>query len=119
MEHAAARAALPQLAGKVALALAVHDDELRAPRIAQPVHPLSRLIGEPCPYQARTGTPDPDACSLLRLEGDGSLRRLSLRQLASAAPRSERDIHRAVFDADVFGPVVLPALCAGDTLTWC
>ena len=118
LEQAAARAALPQLAGKVALALAVHDDELRAPRIAQPVHPLSRLIGEPCAYQATVSVPDPDTCSLLRLEQDGSLQRLSLRQLAEAADSGLRDLRGALFDADVLGPTVLPALCAGDTLCW-
>jgi non-ribosomal peptide synthetase component F len=114
LEHAAARAALPRLA----VTLALFDDELSPPRIAQPVHPLSMLIGEPCAYQARVTTPDPDACSLLRLAGDGSLRRLSLRQLAAEPAIASRDVHGALFDADVFGPMVLPALCAGDTLIW-
>ena len=118
LEHAAARAALPRLADKVKLTLALYDDELSPPRIAQPAYPLSRLIGEPYPYQARVTMPDPDACSLLRLQEDGSLKRLSLRQLADAADSGERDLHGALFDADVLGPIVLPALCAGDTLTW-
>lgn len=118
LEHDAARAALPRLAGEVVLKLALSDDDLGPPRIAQPVHPLSMLIGQPCAYQARVGSPDPDACSLLRLADDGSLGRLSLRQLAAGLASEKRDVHGALFDADVFGPVVLAALCAGDTLTW-
>ena len=121
LEHASARAVLPRLADSLALRLALFDDELSPPRIAQPVYPLSMLIGEPCAYQASVTTPDPDACSLLRLEHDGAWRRLSLRHLAAAPafPQiASRDVHGALFDADVFGPVVLPALCAGDTLTW-
>jgi len=118
LEHAAARAALPRLADKVALTLALYDDELSPPRIAQPAYPLSRLIGEPCPYQARVAMPDPDTRSLLRPNEDGSLQRLSLRQLADTADSGERDLHGALFDADVLGAIVLPALCAGDTLTW-
>jgi non-ribosomal peptide synthetase component F len=118
LEHAAARAALPRLADTLALRLALFDDDLSPPRNAQPAYPLSMLIGEPCAYQARVATPDPDACSLLRLADDGSLRRLSLRQLAAEPASAGRDVHGALFDADVFGPVVLPALCAGDTLTW-
>jgi len=118
LEHAAARAALPRLAGTVALVLALYDDDLRAPRIAQPVHPLSTLIGEPCPCQARTAVTEPDACSLLRLQADGTLQRLSLRQLAAAPDSGRREVHGALFDAGVFGPVVLPALLAGETLTW-
>ena len=118
LEHDAARAALPRLAGEVALKLALSDDDLGPPRITQPVHPLSMLIGQPCAYQARVGSPDADACSLLRLADDGSLGRLSLRQLAAGPASEKRDVHGALFDADVFGPVVLAALCAGDTLTW-
>ena len=118
LEHASARAALPRLADAAALTLALFDDELHPPRIAQPVHPLSMLIGEPCAYQVRMATPDPAAGSLLRLADDASLCRLSLRQLAAGAVSEKRDVHGALFDADVFGPVVLPALCAGDTLTW-
>jgi hypothetical protein len=118
LENAAARAALPRLADTLAPSLALFDDDLSPPRIAQPAYPLSMLIGEPCAYQARVATPDPDASSLLRLAGDGSLRRLSLRQLAAEPVIDSRDVHAALFDADVFGPVVLPALCAGDTLTW-
>lgn len=118
LEHAAARAALPGLADTVTPALALFDDALGPPRIAQPVHPLSMLIGEPCAYQARPVTPDPEAGSLLRLEADGSLSRLSLRQLAAEPASEGRDVHGALFDADIFGPVVLPALCAGGTLTF-
>jgi hypothetical protein len=118
LEYAAARAALPSLADTLAPRLALFDDDLSPPRIAQQAFPLSMLIGEPCAYQARVTTPDPDACSLLRLGDDGSLRRLSLRQLAAEPAIASRDVHGALFDADVFGPVVLPALCAGDTLTW-
>ena len=118
LEHAAARATLPRLADTVALTLALFDDDLSPPRIAQPAYPLSRLIGEPCACQARVSAPDLDACSLLRLDDDGTLRRLSLRQLAAGPGSDSRDVHEALFDADVFGPVVLPALYAGDTLTW-
>lgn len=118
LEHAAARAALPRLAGTLAPALALFDDDLSPPRIAQPAYPLSMLIGEPCAYQARVSAPDPDACSLLRLEQDGSLRKLSLRQLSAGPAIDSRDVHGALFDADIFGPMLLPALRAGDTLTW-
>lgn len=118
LEHDAARAALPRLAGEVPLKLALSDDDLESPRIAQPAHPLSMLIGQPCAYQARVSSPDPDDCSLLRLADDGSLCRLSLRQLAASPVSGKRDVHGALFDADIFGPVVLAALCAGDTLTW-
>ena len=118
LEHEAARAALPRLAGEVAPKLALFDDELSPPRLAQPVYPLSTLIGKPCAYQARVGAPDPDAPSLLRLAADGSLERASLRQIAAGPASGEREVHGALFDADVFGPVVLPALCAGDTLSW-
>jgi non-ribosomal peptide synthetase component F len=118
LEHAAARAALPQLAGTVGLALALIDDDLRPPRIAQPVHPLSSLIGTHCPWQAKVGVPDPDACSLLRLHEGGRLQRLSLRQLGDEPDSGRRDVEGALFDAGVFGSVVLPALCSGDTLTW-
>jgi non-ribosomal peptide synthetase component F len=118
LEHAAARAALPGLADAAALTLALFDDELSPPRIAQPVHPLSMLIGEPCAHQVSMASPDPAACSLLRLEDDAGLCQLSLRQLAAGPVSDSRDVHGALFDADVFGPVVLPALCAGDTLTW-
>jgi non-ribosomal peptide synthetase component F len=118
LEHEAGRAALPRLARDIALKLALYDDELSPPRIAQPAYPLSMLIGTPCAYQATVSIPDPDAVSLLRLADDGSLRRLGLRQLAAGLASGQRDVHGALFDADVFGPVVLPALCAGDTLTW-
>jgi non-ribosomal peptide synthetase component F len=118
LEHEAARAALPRLAGEAALKFALFDDDLSPPRIAQPVHPLSTLIGKPCAYQARVNVPDPEACSLLRLADDGKLSRLSLRQLAAVPDSGKRTVHGVLFDADVFGPVVLPALCAGDTLTW-
>jgi acyl-CoA synthetase (AMP-forming)/AMP-acid ligase II len=118
LEHEAARAALPRLAGEAALKFALFDDDLSPPRIAQPVHPLSTLIGKPCAYQARVNVPDPEACSLLRLAEDGKLSRLSLRQLAAVPDSGKRTVHGVLFDADVFGPVVLPALCAGDTLTW-
>jgi hypothetical protein len=116
LEHAAARAALPRVADTLTLAL--FDDDLGPPRIAQPAYPLSMLIGQPCAYQASAAMPDPDAASLLRMDEDGTLQRLSLRALADAADSGKRDLHGALFDADVFGPVVLPALCAGDTLTW-
>jgi hypothetical protein len=116
LEHAAARAALPDLAGTVALAL--YDDDLSPPRIARPVHPLSTLIGAPCAHQARVAVPDPDACSLLRLQHGGRLQRLSLRQLADAPDSGHREVHGTLFDANVFGRVVLPALLAGDRLTW-
>ena len=118
LEHEAARDALPRLAGEVALKLALYDDELSPPRVAQPAYPLSMLIGTPCAHQATVRIPGPDAVSLLRLENNGSLRRLSLRQLADGPASGQRDIHGALFDADVFGPAVLPALCAGATLTW-
>ena len=62
--------------------------------------------------------PDPDVPSLLRLASDGRPGRFSLRQLGSGPHGTEREVHGALFDADVFGPVVLPALCAGDTLRW-
>lgn len=118
LEHAAARAALPRFVDTLAPRLALFDDELSPPRIAQPVYPLSKLIGEPCAYQASVAEPDPDACSLLRLDQDGTLRRSSLRQLAAEPASDSRDVHGSLFDADVFGPVVLPALYAGETLTW-
>jgi len=118
LEHAAARDALPRLAGNVALKLALYDDELSPPHVTQPAYPLSMLIGTPCAYQATVRIPGPDAVSLLRLMDDGSLHRLSLRQLAAVPASAQRDVHGGLFDADVFGPVVLPALCAGDTLTW-
>ncbi len=118
LEHDAARAALPRLAGDVALKLALFDDERSPPPIAQPVYPLSTLIGTPCGHQARVDRPDPDAASLLRLASDGSLACFSLRQLGAGPESAGRDVHGALFDAAVFGPVVLPALCAGDTLHW-
>ena len=118
LEHDAARAALPRLAGDVALKFALFDDERSPPRIAQPVYPLSTLIGAPCEHQAKVDRPDPDVTSLLRLAGDGSLARFSLRQLAAGPESTKRDVHGVLFDAEVFGPVVLPALCAGDTLHW-
>lgn len=118
LEHDAARAALPRLAGDVALKLALFDDESSPPLIAQPAYPLSTLIGTPCKHQAKLDMPDPGAASLLRLANDGTLSSFSLRQLASAPESAGRDVHGALFDADVFGPVVLPALCAGHTLRW-
>jgi non-ribosomal peptide synthetase component F len=118
LEQASARAALPRLADMLAPRLVLFDDHLGAPRIAQPAYPLSTLIGTPCAFHARVAAPDPEACSLLRAAHDGSLCRLSLRQLAAGPASDRRDVHGALFDADVFGPVVLPALCAGDTLTW-
>ena len=118
LEHAAARAALPEVAGTVGLAMALFDDDLSPPRIARPVHPLSALIGEPCPWQANVVMPDPDACSLLRLQADGRLQRLSLRQLGAEPDSGRRDVNGALFDAGIFGGVVLPALYSGDTLTW-
>ena len=116
LEHEAARAALPALADR--LRLVVCDDELALPRMALVVHPLSSLIGERCPYQATVATPDLAACSLLRMAGDGSLQPFSLRQLAGVPASGGHDVHGALFDADVFGPVVLPTLIAGATLAW-
>lgn len=118
LEHAAARASLPEVVGTVGLAMALFDDDLRAPRMARPVHPLSALIGEPCPWQADVAMPDPDACSLLRLQESGALQRLSLRQLGAEPDSGRRDVDGALFGPGVFGSVVLPALYAGDTLTW-
>lgn len=116
LEHAAACDALAR-AG-LTLKLALFDDDIAPPRIAPAVHPLSTLIGERCAWQAHVGAPDPDAVSLLRIAGDGSLRPHSLRQLAAAASSGAREVHAALFDEDVFGPVVLPTLRAGATLSW-
>jgi non-ribosomal peptide synthetase component F len=118
LEHDAARAALPRLAGDVALKLVLFDDERSPPPMVQPAFPLSTLIGTPCQHQAQGEKPDPGAASLLRLESNGSLACFSLRQLASGPESAGRDVHGALFDDDVFGPVVLPSLCAGDTLRW-
>lgn len=116
LEHEAARAALPALAAR--LKLVVFDDELAPPRLDLGVHPLSSLIGERCPYQATVVTPDLAACSLLRIAGDGSLQPFSLLQLAGVPAGGGHEVHGALFDADVFGPVVLPTLVAGATLAW-
>jgi non-ribosomal peptide synthetase component F len=122
LEHPASRAAFAGLAERPGLALALFDDELDpgpdASRIAPAAFPLSTLIGQPCPYRATVAPPDTAACSLLRLAGDGSLRPLSLDQLGEETAGEGREVHGALFDANVFGPVVLSALHAGDTLTW-
>ncbi len=116
LEHAAARDALA--GAGLALKLALYDDEMAPPRIALATHPLSTLIGERCAYQARVAAPNADACSLLRIASDGSTRSHSLSQLAGAPASGASEVHAALFDDEVFGPVVLPALFAGATLTW-
>ena len=116
LEHEAARAALPALSA--GLKLVVFDDELSPPHVELAVHPLSGLIGERCPYQATAAPSDLAACSLLRMDADGSLRPFSLLQLAATPASGGHDVHGPLFDADVFGPVVLPTLLAGATLTW-
>lgn len=118
LEHPAHHDAFACLATKPALALALFDDDASPPSLAPTVYPLSMLIGEPCAYQAHVAPPDSAACSLLRMTGDGGLAAFSLDQLAAAPASDRREVHGALFDADVFGPVVLPALRAGDTLTW-
>lgn len=116
LEHEAVRAALPALAAR--LKLVVFDDELAPPRVELAVHPLSSLIGERCPYQATVLTPDLSACSLLRMAGDGSPQPFNLLQLAAVPASGGHNVHGALFDPDVFGPVVLPTLLAGATLAW-
>lgn len=101
-----------------AAVLALFDDEIAPPRAAPAAHPLSRLIGERCPFQASVTAPDPAACSLLRLEGDGSLRPYSLAQMSAAPASGAAGVHGALFDAGVFEQVVLPTLLAGATLSW-
>lgn len=116
LEHAAASEALA--GAGLALKLALFDDDIAPPGIAPAVHPLSMLIGERCAWQAHVGALDPDAVSLLRIASDGSLRPHSLRELVAAPASGAREVHAALFDEEVFGPVVLPTLCAGATLSW-
>jgi hypothetical protein len=101
-----------------AAVLALFDDEIAPPRIALAAHPLSRLIGERCAYQARVTAPDPSACSLLRIASDGSLQGHSLTQMSGAPASGAGEVHGALFDAGVFEQLVLPTLIGGATLTW-
>ena len=116
LEHAAAFDALA--GARLVLKLALYDDEMAPPRIALLAHPLSMLIGERCSYQARVSAPNPEACSLLRIGSDGTLRQHSLKQLIGSPASGAAEVQAALFDEAVFGPVVLPALFAGATLTW-
>lgn len=114
LEHGAADDAL---AASTAV-LALFDDETAPPRMALAAYPLSRLIGERCPFHARVAAPDPSAGSLLRVASDGSLQAYSLAQMTGAPASGASAVHGALFDAGVFERVVLPTLFAGATLRW-
>jgi hypothetical protein len=116
LERPALRSALAELAAALPLNLALVDDDAQPPAAALPIHPLSALIGTPCPYQARLAKPDPAAPSLLRIGKAGAIERHSLSQLQAMPAGGMHEVHDSLFDADVFGPAVLPTLAAGATL---
>jgi hypothetical protein len=116
LERPALRSALAELAAALPLKLALLDDEAQPPAAALPTYPLSALISAPCPYQARLATPDPAAPSLLRIGQAGGIERHSLSQLQAVPASGVHEVRDSLFDADVFGPAVLPTLAAGGTL---
>jgi acyl-coenzyme A synthetase/AMP-(fatty) acid ligase len=116
LEHAAGRAALAGFAASLPLRLALFDDDSAHPLVPASAYPLSALIGSPCPHQAHAAAVDPSAPSLLQVDASGEASRRSLLQLQAAVPAGSHEVRGSLFDADVFGPVVLPALMAGKTL---
>jgi hypothetical protein len=116
LERPALRSVLGDLAAALPLKLALVDDDAQPPAAVLPIYPLSALISTYCPYQARHAKPDPAAPSLLRIGEAGAIERHSLSQLQAMPASGMHEVRDSLFDADVFGPAVLPTLAAGGTL---
>jgi len=118
LERPAPRSALAGVAAALPLKLALFDDDAEPPLAALPVYTLSTLISNRCPWQARVASPDAAAPSLLRIGQAGAVERLSLAQLQHVPASGSHEVRHCLFDPDVFGPIVLPTLAAGATLTF-
>lgn len=118
LEHPDASVVLADHAAGLPLKMVLFDDDGPQPRAPATALPLSTLIGSHCPYEARALPFDPGVASLLAIDADGSVSQSSLLQLQAAVPSGLHEVQRRLFDQDVLGPVVLPTIAAGKTLTF-
>lgn len=118
LEHPDASVVLADHAAGLPLKMVLFDDDGPQPRAPATALPLSTLIGSHCPDEARALPFDPGVPSLLVIDADGNVSQSSLLQLQAAAPSGLHEVQRRLFDQDVLGPVVLPTIAAGKTLTF-
>ncbi|MES2536549.1 MAG: AMP-binding protein [Pseudomonadota bacterium] len=125
LEHPSLQKRINEIARVVELKIILHDDHAPIQHIdaAAMIAPISALIMTRCPYQPSCILEDPSHPGLIRIDAaqDAALHSeqkslLQITAAASACADPARRIAGFLFDAEILGGVVLPALMAGRTL---